>query len=69
MRQMFRRTLGLSLFSGLLGLVVSWSVVLPVGAGQAKEFGTSGTITCIAVVLFAGSMGFSYLRRKFAYLG
>jgi zinc transport system permease protein len=69
MRQMFRRTLGLSLFSGLLGLVVSWSVVLPVGAGQAKEFGTSGTITCIAIVLFAGSMGYSYLRRKFAYLG
>jgi zinc transport system permease protein len=69
MRQMFRHTLALSLFTGLAGLVVSWSLVLPVGGGQAKEFGTSGTITCIAVVLFAGSMGFSYLRRKFAYLG
>jgi zinc transport system permease protein len=69
MRQMFRRTLAISLVTGLAGLVVSWSVVLPVGGGQAKEFGTSGTITCISVSLFAASMGFAYLRRKFAYLG
>ena len=48
---------------------MSWSFVLPVGGGQAKEFGTSGTITCIGVSLFAASMGFAYLRRRFAYLG
>jgi zinc transport system permease protein len=69
MRQMFRYTFGLSLLIGLLGLFVSWHFELRIGSGPPREFGVSGTITCIGVLAFAGSMAFAHLRRRFAYLG
>jgi len=69
MRQMFRYTLALSLLIGLAGLAISWNFELRIGTGPAREFGISGTITCIGVLAFAASMGFAYLRRRFAYLG
>lgn len=69
MRQMFRYTFGLSLLIGLLGLLVSWNFELRIGGGPPREFGVSGTITCIAVLAFALSMAVPYLRRRFAYLG
>lgn len=69
MRQMFRYTFGLSLLIGLFGLVVSWNFELRVGSGPPREFGVSGTITCIGVLAFALSMAVPYLRRRFAYLG
>jgi zinc transport system permease protein len=69
MRQMFRYTFGLSLLIGLLGLFVSWHFELRIGSGPPREFGVSGTITCIGVLAFAASMAIPYLRRRFAYLG
>jgi zinc transport system permease protein len=69
MRQMFRYTFLLSLGIGLAGLLVSWNFELRVGTGPPREFGVSGTITCIGVIVFALSMAMAYLRRRFAYLG
>jgi zinc transport system permease protein len=69
MRQMFRYTLGLSIGTGLVGLFLSRSVTLKLGPGEPKEFGISGTILTVEVVLFALSMAVPYLRRRFAHLG
>lgn len=69
MRQMFRASLGLSVLTGLVGLWISHSVSLPIGPGEPKQFGVSGTIICVGVLLFAVSMAVPYLRRKFAHLG
>lgn len=69
MRRLFRWTLGLSLFTGLAGLWFSRTFSLPLGPGGPKQFGVSGTIICVGVILFALSMGVASLRRRFAYLG
>lgn len=66
MRQMFRRTLLISLLTGLVGLDLSRRLVLRIGTGEEKQFGASGTIICVGVVLFALSMTGPYLRRRFA---
>ncbi len=57
MRQLFWWTIGLCLFVGVTGLVLSWEVGLPV-SGQAKPiyFGASGTIVVVSVLLFFVSM-------------
>jgi zinc transport system permease protein len=68
MRQMFRYTLGLSLLTGLVGLFLSFSVSLKI-SGTPRQFGISGTIVTVGVVLFALSMGVPHLRRRFAHLG
>jgi zinc transport system permease protein len=68
MRQMFRYTVGLSILTGLAGLYVSSSVRLPIGQGEPKQFGVSGTIICLGVLLFALSMFWPALRRRFAHL-
>jgi zinc transport system permease protein len=69
MRQMFRYTFGLSLLVGLAGLVISRNFELRIGSGEPREFGVSGTITCVGVMVFVLSMAMAYLRRRFAYLG
>jgi zinc transport system permease protein len=69
MRAMFRWTLGVSLFTGLAGLFFSRTVYLRLGSGEPKQFGISGTITCVGVLLFALSMAIPYLRRRFAHVG
>jgi zinc transport system permease protein len=69
MRRMFRWTLGLSLVTGLAGLVISQRVSLPLGPGGPKQFGVSGTIICVGVLCFAASMAVAALKRRFAYLG
>jgi zinc transport system permease protein len=69
MRQMFRWTLGLSVLIGVIGLYVSWHVWLRMGAGPPKQFGMSGTIVCVGVVVFVLSMALRYVRHKFAHLG
>jgi zinc transport system permease protein len=69
MRQMFRYTFLLSVFIGLVGLAISWNFELRIRSGPPIEFGVSGTITCIGVIVFALSMAFAYLKRRFAYLG
>lgn len=69
MRQMFWWTLGVSIGTGLLGLYLSRKVRLTLVAGDPREFGISGTILTVEVLLFALSMGWPYLRRRFAHLG
>jgi zinc transport system permease protein len=68
MRQMFRFTFGVSLLTGLTGLLISRQFVLPVKGGPAKEFGVSGTIICVGVILFAASMFWPPVRRRFTPL-
>ena len=68
MRQMFRYTLGLSILTGLVGLIVSNSVRVQIH-GEPKQFGVSGTIICIGVALFALSMAWPFIRRRFALQG
>lgn len=63
MRQMFRYTFGISLLTGLTGLLISRKFSLPVKGGPPKEFGVSGTIICVGVILFAASMAWPLLRR------
>jgi zinc transport system permease protein len=69
MRKMFRWTLVLSVLTGLVGLVVSHKVSFTIGGGEPKQFGVSGTIICVGVLLFAVSMMAPYVRRRFARLG
>jgi len=69
MRGMFRGTLLVSLAAGLIGLFISNKFYLPLGPGEPKQFGISGTITCVGVILFALSLVFLGLRRRFAHLG
>jgi zinc transport system permease protein len=69
LRRLFRWTLLLSVGTGLVGLIVSHTVHFRVGGGEPRQFGVSGTIICVGVALFAGSMFLAYLRRRFRYLG
>ncbi len=57
MRQLFWWTIGLCLFVGVAGLILSFEVGLPV-KGQAKpiHFGPAGTIVVLSVLLFFLSM-------------
>lgn len=63
-RQMFRRTFVISLAIGLTGLWLSRNLTLPLGSGEPKEFGISGTIVCVGVASFALSMVWLSLRRR-----
>jgi zinc transport system permease protein len=69
MRGMFRSTLVISLSAGVIGLLFSRNVYLHLGPGEPKQFGISGTITCVGVLLFALSLAVAALRRRFAHLG
>ncbi len=69
MRQMFRLTLGLSLFTGWIGLLLSQTVRIELGPGGPRTVGTSGTIICVGVVCFACSLASPYMRRRFGHLG
>jgi zinc transport system permease protein len=68
MRRLFWWTFGLSIGTGLLGLYFSQATTIKIH-GEPQQFGVSGTIICVAVVLFALSMTVPYIRRRFAYLG
>jgi zinc transport system permease protein len=69
MKKLFWYTFGLSVFTGLIGLAVSNSLYLPLGSGEPKQFGVSGTIVCLGVIFFALSMVVPVLRRRFAHVG
>jgi zinc transport system permease protein len=69
MRKLFWLSLGLSIITGLIGLAVSNTVYLRLGQGEPKQFGISGTIVCVGVVLFALSMAVQSVRRRFGHLG
>jgi zinc transport system permease protein len=69
MRGMFRWTVVVSLGAGLIGLFISNKVYLQLGPGAPKQFGISGTITCVGVIAFAFSLILLALRRRYAHLG
>ena len=52
LRQMFWLTIGLSIFAGLSGLHLSSTYRMRIGSSEPVEFGPSGTIICVAVLLF-----------------
>jgi zinc transport system permease protein len=56
MRQLFWCSMGLCLFSGILGQWLSWQVFVATSRGRAVHPGDSGTIVVIAVILFFVSM-------------
>jgi zinc transport system permease protein len=64
LRQMFWATLGLSVGAGMIGLYVSNTFHFRIGSGQPVEFGPSGTIICVSVLIFFGSMLLSALGRR-----
>lgn len=66
MRGLFRYTLGLSVGTGLVGLYLSLTVRFEFGAGQ---FGASGAIICLGVILFALSLIVPVLRTRLARFG
>ena len=68
MRQLFRYTFAISLVTGVTGLLISRKFSLPVTGGPPKEFGVSGTILCVGVILFALSMTWPPIRRRIARL-
>lgn len=67
MKSLFRTTLFISVLTGLVGLYISQAVLLPIGPGEPKQFGVSGTIICLGVLAFAVSMMVPYLRRQFTF--
>jgi zinc transport system permease protein len=69
MKSLFWCTFLVSILTGIGGLVASNRVYLDIGPGGPKQFGVSGTITCLGVILFALSMAMPYVRRRFAHLG
>lgn len=69
MRQMFRLTLGLSVCTGWLGLLLSQHVRIELVRGHPRPVGVSGAIICLGVACFAVSLVFPYLRRRFGHLG
>ena len=69
MRQMFRLTVGLSVITGWIGLLISQTMRIELGPGGPRKFGVSGTIICLGVVCFAVSLLFPYLKRRFGHLG
>jgi len=69
LRKLFRWTLLVSVGTGLVGLALSYKLRLRLDAGEPKQFGVSGTIICVGVIAFAGSMVILHLRRRYRYLG
>lgn len=68
-RQMFRMTVSVSIGIGITGLIVCQNFIPKFGDNEPSEFGVSGSIIVIGVILFFFSMGIPYLRRRFAHLG
>jgi zinc transport system permease protein len=68
MRKMFLYTLGLSVVTGVAGLGISQSVALPIGPGDPKQFGVSGTIIVLGVILFALSLLVLVVRQKLGHI-
>jgi len=64
LRQMFWLTVALSITAGFAGLYLSSSLVLRLAPGSLIEFGPSGTIICVSVVLFFVSMLLPRWRRR-----
>lgn len=64
LRQMFWLTIGISVFSGLAGLYLSMSFQMRIGSGEPVEFGPSGTIICVTVLIFFLSMFVPALLRR-----
>ena len=66
LRQMFWLTCGLSIVAGMLGLYIQSSFQLRLASGTEIEFGPSGTIICVSVMVFFVSMLAPTVRRQFA---
>lgn len=64
LRQMFWLTLGTSIFSGLAGLYLAATYRMRIGTAEPVEFGPSGTIICVTVILFFFSMFVPSLFRR-----
>lgn len=64
LRQMFWWTLGLSVAAGMIGLYVSNTLSLRVGVDDI-EFGPSGAIICVTVLIFFLSMFAPRFRKRF----
>ncbi len=62
MRGLIRYTLAISVLTGLAGLYLSLTVRFNAGAGQ---FGASGAIICLGVLLFAASLFWLPIKRRF----
>jgi zinc transport system permease protein len=61
MRQMFRYTVALAIATGMAGLYISNHLRI----GNLNQFGPSGTIITLGVILFAISMGLAAFRKRF----
>lgn len=68
-RQMFRMTVGVSVGIGIVGLFASQNFIPKFGDNEPSEFGVSGSIIVIGVLLFFFSMIIPYLRKRYAHLG
>jgi len=68
MRKMFLYTLGINVATGIGGLAVSNSVALPIGPGEPKQFGVSGTIIVLGVLFFSFSLLVLVLRQRFGHI-
>jgi zinc transport system permease protein len=66
MRGLFRYTLGLSVGCGLVGLYLSLTIRV---GDTARQFGASGAIICLGVLLFAVSLVVPAVRTRLARLG
>jgi len=64
LRQMFWLTLGFSLAAGLAGLYLSSAFYVRFPSGIEVEFGPSGTIICVSVLLFFVSILMPGVRRR-----
>lgn len=63
LRRMFWYTFALSIASGLAGLYLSKTYQFHTPSGEPIEFGPSGTIICLSVLLFFASMLAPTVRR------
>jgi zinc transport system permease protein len=68
-RQMFRMTVGVSVGIGIIGLFACQNFIPKFGDNEPSEFGVSGSIIVIGVLLFFFSMIIPYLRKRYAHLG
>jgi len=64
LRQMFWVSLILSVVAGWAGLFLSNHFRLKLGSGTPLEFGPSGTIICVSVLFFFGSMLVPAVRHR-----
>lgn len=56
LRQMFWRTVFISMFIGAAGPLLSWEISIPAPGGKRAYFGWAGTIVVLSVMLFFASM-------------